>query len=159
MSAWIISIVGVISLGILLEIILPEGQTTKYVKGAFSLLVVFVIVAPIPAFLKTDWKLDFDSAQYDVDSAFIYETVTGQISAVERDVEDCLLLYGYDAEVAITLEDYSVNKISKIEVAVFLSEAQARNPSEHIELVKGYAAERLNESKSKVYVSAEVQGV
>ena len=48
MGAWILSIAGVICLGILLEIVLSEGKTAKYVKGAFSLLVVIAIVAPLP---------------------------------------------------------------------------------------------------------------
>ena len=43
MGAWIMSVVGVICLGVLLEIVLPSGKTTKYVRGTFSLLVVFVI--------------------------------------------------------------------------------------------------------------------
>lgn len=51
-KAWIISIVGVICLGVLLEIVLPEGKTAKYVKGAFSLLVIFVMISPLPALLK-----------------------------------------------------------------------------------------------------------
>ena len=43
MGAWIMSVVGVICLGVLLEIVLPSGKTTKYVRGTFSLLVVYVI--------------------------------------------------------------------------------------------------------------------
>ena len=37
LTAWLTGITGVIALGVLLEILLPEGQTGKYVKGAFSL--------------------------------------------------------------------------------------------------------------------------
>ncbi len=60
MGAWIISVVGVICLGVLLEIVLPEGQTTKYVRGAFSLLVVFVVASIVPTIAKADWNLDLD---------------------------------------------------------------------------------------------------
>jgi len=34
MGVWIMSIVGVICLGILLEIMLPDGKTAKYVSAA-----------------------------------------------------------------------------------------------------------------------------
>lgn len=52
MGAWIISITGVICLGILLDIVLPDGKTTKYIRGAFSLIVILVIVSPLPSLLK-----------------------------------------------------------------------------------------------------------
>lgn len=155
MTAWIVSIVGVICLGVLLEIVLPEGQTTKYVKGAFSLLVVFVIVAPIPAFLKTDWKIDFEQSEYRADTVFIYETVTSQIESVERDVEDYLLINGYDAQVKITLEDYSINKIRKIEISVLMNKKDAENMQKHIGIIKELVSKWLNEEQGKIYVGAE----
>lgn len=52
MSAWLLGIVGVVSLGVLIEIIMPEGEHSKYIKGIFSLVVIFVIVAPFPKLLK-----------------------------------------------------------------------------------------------------------
>lgn len=60
MGAWIMSVVGVICLGVLLEIVLPSGKTTKYVRGAFSLLVVYVIASIIPVVAKADWDFDSD---------------------------------------------------------------------------------------------------
>ena len=60
MSAWIMSVVGVICLGVLLEIVLPSGKSTKYVKGAFSLLVVFAIASIIPTIAKAEWTLNID---------------------------------------------------------------------------------------------------
>lgn len=70
MSAWLLSIVGVVSLGVLIEIIMPEGEHSKYIKGIFSLIVVFVIVAPFP-------KL-FDSAN-------ISDFTQGEIAETEMD--------------------------------------------------------------------------
>ncbi len=43
MSAWLLSIVGVVSLGVLIELLLPEGENSKYIKGIFSVIVIFVI--------------------------------------------------------------------------------------------------------------------
>lgn len=60
MSAWIMSVVGVICLGVLVEIVLPGGKTAKYVRGAFSLLVVYVIASIIPVIAKSEWKFDAD---------------------------------------------------------------------------------------------------
>ena len=60
MGAWVMSVVGVICLGVLLEIVLPSGKTTKYVRGTFSLLVVYVIASIIPVVAKADWDFDSD---------------------------------------------------------------------------------------------------
>ena len=58
MNAWLLSIVGVVSLGVLLEILLADGQTAKYIKGVFALAVVLVLVAPIPKFLNKNFDVD-----------------------------------------------------------------------------------------------------
>lgn len=64
MGAWIISITGVICLGILLDIVLPDGKTTKYIRGAFSLIVILVIVSPLPSLMKKEWKFSFDDSAF-----------------------------------------------------------------------------------------------
>lgn len=58
MSGWIMGIVGVIALATLADILLPEGETAKYIKGFLAVFVVAAIVAPIPFFSirKRRWK-------------------------------------------------------------------------------------------------------
>lgn len=58
MNAWLLSIVGVVSLGVLLEILLADGETSKYIKGVFALAVVLILVAPLPKFLNKDFDLN-----------------------------------------------------------------------------------------------------
>lgn len=58
MNAWLLSIVGVVSLGVLLEILLADGETSKYIKGVFALAVVLVLVAPIPKFLNKNFDIN-----------------------------------------------------------------------------------------------------
>lgn len=48
MAGWLMGIVGVVALGVLLDILLPSGEINKYIKGIFGIVVVFVIVAPLP---------------------------------------------------------------------------------------------------------------
>ena len=54
MSGWIMGIVGVIALATLADILLPEGETAKYIKGFLAVFVVAAIVAPIPFFLDSE---------------------------------------------------------------------------------------------------------
>lgn len=73
MSAWITAIVGVVVLGVLLEIILPEGEVTKYIRGIFSIIVVVVIITPIAQALSGEKKFNFDidSSQIEIDNNYI----------------------------------------------------------------------------------------
>lgn len=152
MSEWILSVVGVICLGILLEIILPEGQTSKYVKGAFSLLVIFVMAAPLPKLLGAEWALDFDKIFYGVDDAFVSETIAIQTETVEHDVEDFLVLNGYSADVKLELKEGTINIISKIHVSVKLTENELKDKDNHIDNVRRLVSDRLKEPASIIFV-------
>ena len=47
MSGWVLSVTAVICLTVLLDIIMPDGQMKKYVKGIVSIIVIFVIITPL----------------------------------------------------------------------------------------------------------------
>lgn len=73
LSAWVLSIVGIVVLTLMVDIIIPEGKTGKYIKGVFAMLTVFVIAMPLPKIFNSEF--DFEeflqqntsaSADYDV---------------------------------------------------------------------------------------------
>ncbi|MGN0796591.1 MAG: stage III sporulation protein AF [Christensenellales bacterium] len=47
MQAWVLSIVGVVVLGVLIDVILPDGESAKYIKGVFGVVAVITIISPI----------------------------------------------------------------------------------------------------------------
>lgn len=47
MGQWVVTVAGIAILSVLCDIILPEGQTRKYVKTVFGVVVTFVIVQPL----------------------------------------------------------------------------------------------------------------
>ena len=58
MQGYIIGILGIVIISVLVEIILPSGQTAKYIKSLLSVFVVFVLVNPIINFINDSygWK-------------------------------------------------------------------------------------------------------
>ena len=54
---YILSIVGIVILGVIIDIMLVEGQMQKYIKSIFVIFVIFVIIAPIPNLMKTDFSV------------------------------------------------------------------------------------------------------
>lgn len=158
MSAWVMSIVGVICLGILLEIVLPQGKSAKYVKGAFSLLVIFVIASPLPTLLKKDWKMDFSGEQFSVDSVFVQQTKDMFINEVQQEAEEFLALNGYDATVKAELDKDSINKICRIDVSLRVGVHDADNAGEDSDKVKQLLSVRFKVDKDKIFVSVREDG-
>jgi hypothetical protein len=63
-------------LTVLLDIILPDGQTNKYIKGIFSVVVVMVIAAPVTGALNGGMNIeglfDLSMSKYAADNNYIY---------------------------------------------------------------------------------------
>ena len=50
-SGYILSIVGIILLGVIVDLVLIDGQVKKYVKSIYVLFIIFTLVAPLPKFI------------------------------------------------------------------------------------------------------------
>lgn len=57
-TGWVLQIVGVVILSVLVDIIIPEGQTSKYIKSIFSVVVILVIVSPIPKLISMEFSVE-----------------------------------------------------------------------------------------------------
>lgn len=150
MGVWIMSIVGVICLGILLEIVLPEGQTAKYVKGAFSLLIVFVIAAPLPGLFKKDWKLSFDSSDFKIDEDYINSTYAAYADGISDRVQRLLKENGYEASVEVEMSEDSKIKLKSLTVDVFNFKSDVADAV--TEDVKAIISDKLQCDKSIITV-------
>lgn len=116
MSAWIISIVGVICLGVLLEIVLPEGKTSKYVKGTFSLLVIFVIILPLPKLLNGEIDLGKYEEIFKVDDSVQTTYFEKYTAGVEEQLKIELRTSGYETSVKVNVKE---GKLQSVYIEVF----------------------------------------
>lgn len=115
MGAWIISITGVICLGILLDIVLPDGKTTKYIRGAFSLIVILVIVSPLPSLMKKEWKFSFDDSAFSSSDCDEEIEVSDMFSYSAEKCKEELKRQGITARVEI---EYSSAVVRSVTVSV-----------------------------------------
>lgn len=58
MTSYISSILGAVILGIVIEVALPNGQTRKYIKGMYSIFVVFILLTPVANLVNKDFDLN-----------------------------------------------------------------------------------------------------
>ena len=115
MTAWIISIVGTVLTITLTEVMLPEGNTSKFIKGVISLMVIYVVIAPIPAILNPTIDInsffDFSSQGYESDASFIEIIKEDKQSALTNEVNAVFAEHGLTASIRIVLDEgYNVEK-------------------------------------------------
>jgi len=111
-STWILSISGVVLLGVLVDVILPEGQTNKYLKSIFAFLIIFTIISPLPKLLNSDVSVyDFlDTEEVFIDTTFISQVNVQKLNAIKTDIKNELESKGYSGiYINITADIYTEN--------------------------------------------------
>lgn len=122
MTSLVTTIVGVIVLTVLSDMMLPEGQTSKYIKFVVGIIVVYVMVSGITALFDKDnsalaWG-DIDTIS--IDSEYMQYVLDANCQAYEATCVSALEASGYaSAEVSVQCiqQDYSV-VVQSVEVNI-----------------------------------------
>lgn len=120
MGAWLLKITGVIALSALSSLLIPNGQTKKYVKGIFALITLFVLVSPLPKLLKSDFSgfpNAFDTAsELEINETFLYGVATNAYKTQERNIEKFLKENGIEAKVKFVVKSETSSEIDYVNV-------------------------------------------
>lgn len=120
MGAWLLKITGVVALSTLSSLLIPNGQTKKYVKGIFALITLFVLVSPLPKLLKSDFSgfpNAFDTAtELEIDETFLYGVATNAYKTQERNIEKFLKEKGIEAKVKFVVKSETSSEIDYVNV-------------------------------------------
>lgn len=120
MGAWLLKITGVIALSTLSSLLIPNGQTKKYIKGIFALITLFVLVSPLPKLLKSDFSgfpNAFDTAsELEIDETFLYGVATNAYKTQERNIEKFLKENGIEAKVKFVVKSETSSEIDYVNV-------------------------------------------
>ena len=148
MNAWLMSIVGIVSISVLLEIILSDGETSKFIKGIFSLAVVLTIILPLPKLLDSDFDMDkiFDSEMYGYDEEFVTNVVLERNVIRQGKCEVILSEKGVEGALVTIVVGNAYDEIKSVSVYV--------DNEKHINTIEETMSEYLKEPKEvvKVYV-------
>lgn len=122
MQGYIIGVLGIVIISVLVEIILPSGQTAKYIKSILAVFVVYVLVNPIITFFKSDFDLSkyLNTNNIELNQTLLKDMYKNQIETKEKDLENLLQTKGYE-QVEITLV-YEISEdcmnISKVKINI-----------------------------------------
>ena len=112
MTKWLFSIVGVVFLGMLFDMIYPNGKSNSFCKGLFGVFTIYVLISP---FVNLDFNIDINDSYISQD---IVESINiSKNEALSIRVEKYLNDIGYSniiVEIDSDLDnsEYSIEKIS-----------------------------------------------
>lgn len=107
MSGYVLSILGIVLLGILIDVIVPSGNINKYIKSIYSIFIVSVIISPVVNFVanKNDYKLTY--VNYEIDSKLLEYVYKLRVENEENNIEIYLEEEGF-SKIDIII-NYSIN--------------------------------------------------
>lgn len=138
LSNWILSIAGIICVSVIVELILPDGQMNRYIKGIFSFIIILVVIMPIPKLLNRDLDFSniFDSSGYEIDSDYLYQVNLDKMNSVKNEIEKQIEKRGYLNVVVSINCDIFDNSMQYKSIFVDLSDLVISGQAEHNNISK-----------------------
>ena len=93
MGTWVVTVAGIAILSVLCDVILPEGQTRKYVKTVFGVVVTLVIVQPLIGLLNGNFSFSWsvaDDVSTDIQNQYIENVESRQNRIAANSVKSIL---------------------------------------------------------------------
>lgn len=109
-SAYIMSITGAVCLTALTDVVLPDGETKKYIKGITALIIFAVIITPIPKLVNSEFSLS-DFIVYEDNSNTINVSSDSYYSTQEM----------YNKMASLASENLSAKGYTNVNVTVLLT--------------------------------------
>ena len=100
MSSWLISIVGIVVVGVIVELLLSDSNMSRFVRSIWGFFLLLVIVQPIPGFVR---NLDVGNVEIDWDWGLIGQINTQSATGLARNTELGLANSGFE-NVLITIK-------------------------------------------------------
>lgn len=122
-SSWVLSIAGVISLSVMVELLLPEGTLNKYIRSIFSFIVVLVIIAPLPSLVGKQFSYsDLEITQdYTLQEDYIYQLNVYKTEAVQQAISIDITNHGYEG---VVVSVSSENKSAQFKIKAIYVELE-----------------------------------
>lgn len=138
LSNWILSIAGIICVSVIVELILPDGQMNRYIKGIFSFIIILVVIMPIPKLLNRDFDFSniFDNSGYEINSDYLYQVNLDKMNSVKNEIEKQIEKRGYLNVVVSINCDIFDNSMQYKSIFVDLSDLVISGQAEHNNISK-----------------------
>ena len=134
MQGYILSVLGIVLVSVLIEIILPSGQTAKYIKSVFSIFVVYVLISPVLTMIKKDYDITkyMQQGNIEVNQTLLNNIYKDQIEAKTLDIQNTLEKAGYSGVKVSIIYKIVDDKIFLEKVKINLDNLVITSPNTNI---------------------------
>ena len=115
MGQWVVTVAGIAILSVLCDVILPEGQTRKYVKTVFGIVVSLVIVQPLIGLFDGNGLFSLNSGSIEEIQQQYIENVEDRQKTSAADSVKILLEYKGVSFSKITVSDIDMSVTLQLE--------------------------------------------
>lgn len=160
-AAWIGSIVSAVLATALIDVVMAEGETKKFIKGIASLLVIAVIIAPLPALFDGNFQVTGDAdgqtgQQTETNETYLERVYMERYKAYELAIQRRLNAVGiYEAVIRIDIEfDGGIVAIKKVtaDLSGAVYSAEASNIDSNGEVVSAAVAVLGEDVRGKIVI-------
>lgn len=153
MSNYVLSILGIVLLGIIIDVILPFGSINKYIKSIYSIFIVAVIISPVVQLIakKNDFKLSY--TDYEVDKELVEYILTNRVKNDELKLENYLSDQGLSGIDIVFEFSINNNEIEYNSCSIYLQNLVISQDKQHInkyEYIKDVVAEYANLTEEEI---------
>ena len=96
MGEWVVTVCAIAILSVMCDVILPEGQTRKYVRTVFGIIVTLVMIKPVLSFISPVLNTDADYSEIKVQQSYIDSVTRKKNEAAVNSVKNRLEANGVD---------------------------------------------------------------
>lgn len=159
-TGWILSILGIVVIGTLVDLVLPSGKMNGYIKSVFAAITVLIIVLPLPNLLKNNFRPDsfIFGKEVELQENYIEYSNNIQVKAIERGLKEALAADGITLGTVEIECDFSAT-VAKVEkVKVNFGQVVIVGQSEHInkyELIRSKISQYLTIDKDVILIYEE----
>jgi len=153
MSKYVLSILGIVMCGIIIDVILPNGNISKYIKGVYSIFVVAVIINPVVSFLSNKNQIKLNYQTFEMDSELVLYIYEKRTNNLEKSIEEDLSNQGFkgiDIELQFSINN---NEIKYNLCTVNLKNLSISQDKLHInkyEFIQGIVTDYVNLTNEEI---------
>jgi len=154
-SVYLLSIVGVVVLSVILDLVLPGGQISKYIKGIMSVVIVFVIASPLPGIVKNGLSFSYTFNETTVSSNYAETIKTQNILMAKKMLELELEKEGFAGTKLEIWGDMENGKLKISHIFVDLQNLVLTTKDEHInkyEAIKNLLVKKTGIKQEQVII-------
>ena len=99
MGPWLLSIAGVVILGVIVELVMSDGPMSKFIRGIYAFFILLVIVSPLPNLLSNGIEV---GGGIQIDEELLHRISDMNVGATEVRARQTLHRAGIESHVVVT---------------------------------------------------------